>query len=84
LLRQRIIPVLPQNDASFWVSLYSPRSRGRRGFATRISLTHPQGHPKLGAVNVPVDLETFSIGQIYNFNWRAAKDAVAFWLRGGD
>lgn len=26
-------------------------------------------------------LETFSIGQIYNFNWRAAKDAAAYWLR---
>lgn len=26
-------------------------------------------------------LETFSIGQIYNFNWRAAKDAAAYWMR---
>ncbi len=26
-------------------------------------------------------LETFSIGQIFNFNWRAAKDSAAYWLR---
>jgi hypothetical protein len=26
-------------------------------------------------------LETFSIGQVMNFNWRAAKDAAAYWLR---
>jgi hypothetical protein len=26
-------------------------------------------------------LQTFSIGQVLNFNWRAAKDAAAYWLR---
>lgn len=26
-------------------------------------------------------LETFSIGQVMNFAWRAAKDAAAYWLR---
>jgi hypothetical protein len=26
-------------------------------------------------------LETFSVGQVFNFNWRAAKDVASYWLR---
>lgn len=26
-------------------------------------------------------LQSFSLGQVFNFNWRAAKDAAAYWVR---
>lgn len=52
-------------------------------YLSRVLAAHnlQYSHGKKTQLIISKALETFSVGQVYNFSWRAAKDAAAFYIR---